>query len=125
MNITLTITGGTAAEIQQAVQDLSNSFAVGEKGELIEAPVKKEKVSKKVLPVPGPEVKPETVTPPEPEPEISAEITIEDIRAAANKVAESGKRKEVKDLITSFGAKNLSALDKQYFGDFMLKLKTL
>ena len=47
MNITLTITGGTAAEIQQAVQDLSNSFAISVKGELLELktaePVKKVK----------------------------------------------------------------------------------
>ncbi len=139
MNITLTITGGTAAEIQQAVQDLSNTFAIGVKGELLEVkatdPVKKVKaaslppatVTEAVIkPVSNPTPEPENTTKVTASATIATAITIEEVRAAANEIAESGKRAEVKALISSFdGAKNINALAEQHYSAFIEKLKTL
>jgi hypothetical protein len=132
MNITLTITGGTAAEIQQAVQELSGSYAVNAKGELKETarakahPVNGSLAASKAEKAPEmPTAEPVTEHPVT-EPDSEKSYAIEDIRAAANQKAESGKRAEVKALITSFdGAKNINALDKKHYGAFMEKLNTL
>ena len=52
-------------------------------------------------------------------------ITVEELRAKVQEVAMSGKRAEVKDLLTEFGAANVSALDPDKYDEFLVKLKAL
>lgn len=122
MNITLTITGGTAAEIKEAVNELSTTF-ITSNGTAIELPAKnkskKSTVSEKAI-APGP------WSDPEPK-EIAAEqnLTLEEVRAIATDVAKTGKRVEVKALITEFGAKNLEGIKPEHFTEFITKVKAL
>jgi len=123
MNITLTITGGTAAEIQQAVQDLSNSFAIGVKGELLEQKIDKpneEAVTLPVLKRVEPKAGPVAETPP-----TTANVTLEQVRVAVQAKAQAGKRTELKSLLTEFEAENVTALPKEKYAGFLTKVNAL
>jgi len=111
--ITITITG-SASEVKKELQDLSNSLAINSEGQLLDS--KTEKPTKINQESTSTE---QTLTD-------SEEYTIEMVRAAAAEIAESGKRQEVKALISSFdGAKNINSLDKRYYKEFLEKLKEL
>ena len=47
--------------------------------------------------------------------------TLEEVRAALAVVTRKGKQKEVKELLTSFGAKNLSGVDAKDYAALMEK----
>lgn len=47
--------------------------------------------------------------------------TLEEIRAALAVHTRNGKQKQVKDLLTSFNAKNLSSIDPKYYAALMEK----
>ncbi len=52
-------------------------------------------------------------------------FTLEQVRAAAQAKSQSGKREEVRALVTEFGAANLPSLDPSNFNEFMSKLEAL
>lgn len=47
--------------------------------------------------------------------------TLEEVRAELAKLTRSGKQKEVKEILTSFGAKNLSSVDPKDYTALMEK----
>lgn len=47
--------------------------------------------------------------------------TLEEVRAELAKLTRSGKQKEVKEILTSFGAKNLSGVDAKDYAALMEK----
>lgn len=57
--------------------------------------------------------------------EEAPKFTLEQVRAAAQAKSQSGKREEVRALVTEFGAANLPSLDPTKFNDFMSKLEAL
>lgn len=63
---------------------------------------------------------PETTTEEE-----TPKFTLEQVRAAAQAKSQSGKREEVRALVTEFGATNLPSLDPTKFNEFMSKLEAL
>lgn len=83
-------------------------------------------------PVPAPaeemtekEVPSEEAKPQKPAPAPTHGITVEELRAKVQEVAMSGKRMEVKDLLTEFGAANVSALEADKYDEFLTRLKAL
>lgn len=53
------------------------------------------------------------------------EYTLEEVRAALAELTRNGKQKQVKELLTSFGAKNLSGLDSKDYAAVMEKAGAL
>lgn len=51
--------------------------------------------------------------------------TLEEVRAELAKLTRAGKQKEVKELLTSFGAKNLSSVDPKDYAALMEKAGAL
>lgn len=117
MNITLTITGATAAEIKDAVLELSSQYGVTANGELVKSKPEKAKPAPVVSAKEEGEVK-------EPKQE-GATYTLEQVRAIATEIAKGGKRPEVKALITEFGAKNIENLKEEDYAAFVTKVKAL
>lgn len=52
-------------------------------------------------------------------------LSIETLRAEAQKKSKEGSRDAVKALLTEFGAKNITTLDTKRYQDFYLRLKAL
>lgn len=67
----------------------------------------------------------EETKPQKPAPAPAHGITVEELRAKVQETAMSGKRAEVKDLLTEFGAANVSALETDKYDEFLTRLKTL
>lgn len=57
--------------------------------------------------------------------ENTKEYTLEEVRAALSVLTRNGKQKEVKELLTSFGAKNLSSIDSKDYAAVMEKAGSL
>lgn len=55
----------------------------------------------------------------------TSDITVEQLRAAVSQKATAGKRAEIKALLTSFGAENVTSLDKDNYADFLNQVKAL
>jgi len=55
----------------------------------------------------------------------ASDITVEQLRAAVSQKATAGKRAEIKALLTSFGAENVTSLDKDNYADFLNQVKAL
>lgn len=55
----------------------------------------------------------------------SAEVSLEQVRAAVQEKAQSGKRDKVKSLLSEFGAENVTKLDKAKYAEFLTALKAL
>ena len=85
---------------------------------------KKQKTTTATAPVAPVEEAVETATQ-ETTTEEAPKFTLEQVRAAAQAKAQSGKREEVRALVTEFGAANLPSLDPSKFNDFMSKLEAL
>lgn len=86
----------------------------------------------KATPTPAPaeempekEVPSEETKPQKPTPAPAHGITVEELRAKVQETAMSGKRAEVKDLLTEFGAANVSALETDKYDEFLTRLKAL
>ena len=58
---------------------------------------------------------------PEQKKEEAKTYTLEEVRAALAKLTRSGKQKQVKALLTSFGAKNLSSVKPEEYASLMGK----
>lgn len=71
------------------------------------------------------EVPAEETKPQKPAPAPAHGITVEELRAKVQETAMSGKRAEVKDLLTEFGAANVSALETDKYDEFLTRLKSL
>lgn len=67
----------------------------------------------------------EETKPQKPAPAPAHGITVEELRAKVQETAMSGKRAEVKDLLTEFGAANVSALETDKYDEFLTRLKAL
>jgi hypothetical protein len=52
-------------------------------------------------------------------------VTLEQVRALANRQIQAGKRNEVSGLLKEFGAASMSALDKKHYADFFKKVEAL
>lgn len=57
--------------------------------------------------------------------EAVAPVTLEQVRAKLSALSNSGKREQVKALISSFNVANLSALPAEQYGDIMAKAEAL
>lgn len=68
-----------------------------------------------------PEAETEASTGPNPD----TTITLEELRAEAQKIAIGGKREALKDLLTEFGADKIPNLDTAKYDAFMQRLKKL
>ena len=53
------------------------------------------------------------------------DITVEQLRAAVSQKASAGKRTELKNLLSTFGAENVTTLDKSKYGEFLTAVKAL
>ncbi|MFA9212963.1 MAG: hypothetical protein ACEQSR_03850 [Candidatus Methylacidiphilales bacterium] len=126
MNITLSITGATAAEIKQAVQELSNSFAINVNGELLELKSEKVEITEKVTKEKKAVVKEDTAKVETPVvANTDAAVTLEQVRAAVQAKANNGKRVEVKAILTECGAENVTSLASEKYVEFLTKVNAL
>lgn len=74
------------------------------------------------------EMKSDADIPAVPEPVVkttATDITVEQLRAAVSQKATAGKRAEIKALLTSFGAENVTSLDKDNYADFLNQVNSL
>ncbi len=55
----------------------------------------------------------------------ASDITVEQLRAAVSQKASAGKRTELKNLLSTFGAENVTTLDKSKYGEFLTAVKAL
>jgi len=55
----------------------------------------------------------------------ASDITVEQLRAAVSQKASAGKRTELKNLLSTFGAENVTSLDKDNYADFLNQVKAL
>jgi hypothetical protein len=55
----------------------------------------------------------------------TADIAVEQLRAVVSEKATAGKRTEIKQLLTAFGAENVTSLDKSLYAEFLTKVKDL
>ncbi|WP_024621102.1 hypothetical protein [Metaclostridioides mangenotii] len=55
----------------------------------------------------------------------TTKYTLEDVREKLTILARAGKQKEVKALVTKFGAEKISALDPKYFAEVMAEAEKL
>jgi hypothetical protein len=115
MNITLTITGDTPADIMTAIQELSKS-SVMSNGTVIlneeKPPVKKiEKAAEEKKPA-------ETIAQ-------TPSITLESVRALVQEKQKQGKRDGLKALLTKFGVERVTSLAKEQYADFTTEVKAL
>ena len=64
--------------------------------------------------------------PAEPKPEAAPEpVKIENVRSALGEVLNSKYRDKAKEILSSYGAKNLSGLDPKYYGEVIDKAKAV
>lgn len=63
------------------------------------------------------EVKPTATT--------TTDITVEQLRAVVSEKANAGKRTEIKQLLTAFGAENVTSLDKSLYAEFLTKVTAI
>lgn len=54
----------------------------------------------------------------------ASDVTLEQVRAAVTDKAKT-KRTEIKDLLTEFGSKNVTELDKEKYAEFLNKVNAL
>lgn len=52
-------------------------------------------------------------------------VSLEMVRAAVSEKANAGKRNELKELLTSFGSKNVTELDKAKYAEFLNQVNAL
>lgn len=82
----------------------------------------KQKVKKAKEPIPSENNAPADIEEEVPfEKEETKTYTLEEVRAELAKLTRSGKQKEVKEILTSFGAKNLSSVDPKDYAALMEK----
>jgi hypothetical protein len=109
----------------EAIRTLALAMVAGQGVTLQPETEKPVKVATPTAPAAQPavekEVAAETTTTTE---EVST-YTLEKVRAAAQAKSQSGKRAEVKALLTEFGADSLPLLEAAKYNDFMLRLETL
>ncbi|MEW5952660.1 MAG: hypothetical protein AB1815_02725 [Bacillota bacterium] len=90
---------------------------------LKEAVAEPEKEDPKPEPTPEPEPEPTPTPEPAPEPEEAPEpaptVTREQVRARLTALSQDGKQAQVKELITSFGAKKLTDIPADKFADVL------
>lgn len=116
MEITLTITGANAAEIKEAVAELSTSYAVSAKGELLELKTK-EAVEENEIKAPQPEKAPE--------PQLAGkQVGLSEIRGL---IAEKAKthRDEIRTMLETLGYSKITELKPEQYEAFYLGLKSL
>lgn len=58
-------------------------------------------------------------------PQKAEKISVEQVRSAVQEKAKEGKRQEIKDLLTDFGAENVTALSADKYAEFLTKLNAL
>lgn len=61
----------------------------------------------------------------EPVMETSTTVSLEMVRAAVSEKANAGKRDALKELLTSFGSKNVTELDKAKYAEFLNQVNAL
>ncbi|MBS1776004.1 MAG: hypothetical protein JSS64_06955 [Bacteroidetes bacterium] len=61
----------------------------------------------------------------EPPAKTSTKISVEQVRSSVQAKAKEGKREEIKNLLTEFGAENVTALKEEHYNDFLTKLNGL
>ena len=116
MEITLNVKIGITEELKTFIQELaglaidSNEKTTTAKLEVVK-PVKEKK-----------EKTPEVISPKGDDP---APITLEEVRKVMQPIKDAGKRKELKELLTSCGAESLPDLKEDQYGNFIEKMKTI
>ena len=58
-------------------------------------------------------------------PPFEKKVTMDDIQAMLGKLVNAGKREEVKELISSFGASRLSEIPAEKYADLMKKAEVI
>jgi hypothetical protein len=122
MNIEITHTITLAPEVLTLLQAFLG------KAQQTHAPVAKGSTpspkaeEKGVAKIEEPKVKAET---PAPAATKETNITLEQVRDVVQKKALAGKRVEVKTILTSFGAENVTGLEKEKYADFLEKVNEL
>jgi hypothetical protein len=121
MNITVTITCDTPAEIMTALQGLSSSMVLSN-GSLVTSERQSLNGVKKT---PKPEPVPESIAEPVVTVNGGPAITLESVRSLVQAKSKSGKRDGIKALLTEFGVERVTSLEKSQYSEFLTKLEAL
>lgn len=118
MNITLTITGDSAAEVKEAVKQLSASYSIGGNGQLQEIPTGGKTVKQSTKTEEPASAQPaiqqavaETKT------ETGLKITLEEIRKVMGEKNKENKREQMKACLAKYEAGSLTDLDPKHYID--------
>lgn len=135
MNFTIELTASPALlEALKLMTETLQGFTLSGESKTRKSPEKKERAAAApVAPAPLPAA--ESIPVPEEcsgrqegkaeEVSAAAPVTVEQVRAAVQAKAQEGKRGELRNLLDSYGVKNVSSLEPEKYGEFYAELMKL